>query len=252
VDEDLNDYFADLLYTCQLRNGEQVRIALLFEHKSYPEKHPHFQLLRYLLNAWQQADAQSEPLLPILPVVFYHGLSPWKTSTLTDYFGPVSDWIRPFLPEFSHLLIDLNEYDAPTIIAFENHFLALATLLMKIRRMKQFLERYAEPISQLLRFIEADQDMPFIRTAFIYIYEAGRLPLTDIVRIFEYVSTKTAMEALSTADQLRLEGRNQATFTYVRGLLALGLSADKIAQAFQLPLPEVEAIIRQIRADQAN
>jgi predicted transposase YdaD len=50
VDEKLHEYFSDIVYTCSLKAGREIKISLLFEHKSYPIKYPHLQLLRYMLN----------------------------------------------------------------------------------------------------------------------------------------------------------------------------------------------------------
>ena len=62
VEPNLDEYFADIVYTCQLNGSDRpVEIAILFEHKSYREKYPHFQLLRYLLNSWEQNLKQDQP-----------------------------------------------------------------------------------------------------------------------------------------------------------------------------------------------
>jgi len=53
VDEKLHEYFSDIVYTCSLKAGREMKISLLFEHKSYPVKYPHLQLLRYMLNIWE-------------------------------------------------------------------------------------------------------------------------------------------------------------------------------------------------------
>ena len=36
IDEKLDEYFSDIVYTCSLKEGEDIKISLLFEHKSYP------------------------------------------------------------------------------------------------------------------------------------------------------------------------------------------------------------------------
>ena len=52
IDNDLKEHFADLVYQCEFSNQSPIEIALLLEHKSYPDRHPHLQLLRYILNRW--------------------------------------------------------------------------------------------------------------------------------------------------------------------------------------------------------
>ncbi len=52
TDEQLKTYCSDVVYNCNYISKEKnkvipIKISLLFEHKSYPEKYPHFQLMRY-------------------------------------------------------------------------------------------------------------------------------------------------------------------------------------------------------------
>ena len=49
VDENLKEYFSDIVYTCPYGKKEKIKIAFLLEHKSSPPKYPHLQLLRYLM-----------------------------------------------------------------------------------------------------------------------------------------------------------------------------------------------------------
>lgn len=238
--------FADLVYTCRFSDGGQtIQVALLLEHKSYPEKHPHFQLLRYLLNAWQQAEQQKEPLLPIIPVIIYHGEARWNYAPLQSYFGLISEILQPYIPEFRYELIDLTQYSEEQIIRFQNAFLALATLLMRVRQIDRFLKYNTTTIARLLRLIEQQNDFNYLRTTFIYVYENANLPLQEIVTIFERVSSATGNVAMTTADQIRYEN----TFSHIRGLLSIGLTADKIAEAFKMSLREVEEIVQKIRSE---
>ena len=70
IDQELAPYFKDI--TCSMRYGDkQIKISLLYEHKSNPAKNIHLQLLRYILNVWgNQADNRQE-LTPVICIVFY-------------------------------------------------------------------------------------------------------------------------------------------------------------------------------------
>jgi hypothetical protein len=39
---------------------EQIKVVILFEHKSFPVPYPHIQVLRYLLKIWETNIKQSE------------------------------------------------------------------------------------------------------------------------------------------------------------------------------------------------
>ncbi len=77
VDEELRTHFSDIVYHCDYQSDDGKRIntqiSLLFEHKSRPEKYPHLQLLKYLLNVWRAQEKQKVALTPVIPIIFYHG-----------------------------------------------------------------------------------------------------------------------------------------------------------------------------------
>ena len=86
TDEKLEEHFADIVYQCNYKSNQKLRISLLFEHKSYQEKYPHFQLLRYLLNAWEQDIKEKKALTLTIPIIIYHGKNHWKYEPISQYF----------------------------------------------------------------------------------------------------------------------------------------------------------------------
>lgn len=85
IDEELKEHFSDVVYTC-FSKSKELTIALLFEHKSYPETCPYLQLLRYLLKIWETNIKQTERLQPVIPVILYHGKEVWKVRRFSGYF----------------------------------------------------------------------------------------------------------------------------------------------------------------------
>ena len=67
---------ADVIYRLQLDEAGSVYLYFIFEHKSYPDKGLHKQLLQYLLDVLEKYD----PQLPVVVVVWYHGTRPWPRS----------------------------------------------------------------------------------------------------------------------------------------------------------------------------
>ena len=54
IDTRLQEHFSDLLYKVKLRDAKtEAFIFFLFEHKSYPDKWVALQILRYLLELWE-------------------------------------------------------------------------------------------------------------------------------------------------------------------------------------------------------
>lgn len=109
VDEALRETFADLLFSVRLREGGDVYIYVLIEHKSQPERDTAFQLLRYMVRIWerQRANQPEAPLRPIIPQVVYHGVARWSAPTTFGELFSGSESLRPFWPDFRFILQDV-------------------------------------------------------------------------------------------------------------------------------------------------
>lgn len=259
VDEELSEHFADLVYDGRTIGGEPVRVALLLEHKSYVVPQPHVQLLRYVLNAWRADLQQSQPLRLLIPVIVYHGSATWTYQPLTSYFGRVPQALTHFVPEFEYLLVNLSALSEDRLLAFRNDFLGLSAFLLKHSRRQRYLEEFFEPFRQLMLAVERRQAPEFLGTIFRYVYETGDLTVTDLVFIFEKISRSTSDAVMTTAERLlqqgrqegrqegQAEGQREATLRHIRGMLRIGMNAETIAAAFELPLAEVKAYVAQLK-----
>lgn len=86
ITKDLEEYFSDLLFSVTM-NGEEGYLYFLFEHKSYEEKSISFQLLKYMIEIWEnKLNKEKTDELPIvIPLVIYHGRQKWSMArTLGD------------------------------------------------------------------------------------------------------------------------------------------------------------------------
>ena len=84
-----------------------MRIAVLPEHKSYTEPYIHFQLNRYMLTVWDTQLSEKKPVLPIIPVVVYHGRRRWQKRDMRAYFELLPETVAP--PTYLTLIM----YDRP-------------------------------------------------------------------------------------------------------------------------------------------
>lgn len=131
VDEKLRSHFSDLIYRSQTKDQTPLALALLFEHKSYPDEWVDFQVLRYLVNFWQQeldeiiaerAKAEDPRNLPkrrqtpILVLLVYHGKAEWKVSLrfarhlagLSDPNADLAKALAPYIPDFQPHFVNLT------------------------------------------------------------------------------------------------------------------------------------------------
>jgi len=69
VDKDLTEYFSDLLYKADIKDGKSAYIYILFEHKSYREPHTAFDLLRYMVRIWESVlKTESNTKFPVISI----------------------------------------------------------------------------------------------------------------------------------------------------------------------------------------
>jgi hypothetical protein len=104
-------------------------VYLLFEHKSYSDKWVAFQTLRYMVRIWEQDQRLAGALIPIVPLVVYHGRVRWSVSlqfsalfellkspeepTLQPEesdleLDKLKNALRPYLPDFHCQLVNLS------------------------------------------------------------------------------------------------------------------------------------------------
>ncbi len=152
VDDELNDHFSDLLFRAPAKSGETVLIAVLLEHKSYPEPQVALQLLRYMVRIWERASADGTPLLPVLPVVFYHGRPVWKVEEELHGLIAPPPWMTPFVPQFRYHLCDLNQLDDEQLLgAAQLRALMLTFKYIKRDELRERVRQIALLLEQISR-----------------------------------------------------------------------------------------------------
>jgi predicted transposase/invertase (TIGR01784 family) len=255
TDEELEEHLADVVYQTEYA-GQKTLVTLLFEHKSYVQKYPHLQLLQYILNVWKEERKQKKKLSVVIPIIIHHGEGTWKYKSMKSYFKGLHPSLNRFIPDFDYLLFTLDKIDDNQIANFQNLLLSMTTMLLKhshdeedeFMKLSSF---WAEKLNRL----DADKQLEFIRTVFLYIENALNLTQEDLTPIFTEVSTNVNDIAMTIADQIRIKVTDQVkletfestTFSHVKGLWEAGQKADYIANVFKLPLQKVEEIIEKIK-----
>ena len=251
VDEELAEHFADLVYQTTFADDD-VLVTLLFEHKSFTD-FPQWQLLRYMTNVEREEQKQDKKPSVVIPIIIYHGKTPWKKRSLKSYYGSPHKDLHKFIPEFDYLLFSLNSWEDHQIANFKNVFLSTAAMLLKHSRDEKetFLRLETFWIEKLKALDDAHED-DYIRTVFLYMENSLNLTTKELIIIFTKVSKQVTNIAMTAAEHSRLEERQitmeYATFNYVKGLLRKGFQADFIADTFSLPIQKVEEIIQKIKA----
>ncbi|MBW5824456.1 Rpn family recombination-promoting nuclease/putative transposase [Yersinia kristensenii] len=91
VEDDLRQYFSDVLYSVKTMEGDGY-VHVLIEHQSSPDKHMAFRLIRYAVAAMQRHLEAGHAKLPmVIPVLFYAGKRspyPYSTRWLDEFDDP--------------------------------------------------------------------------------------------------------------------------------------------------------------------
>ena len=225
-------------------------VALLLEHKSYVEPQPHLQLLRYMLNRWQEDVEHGRKLTPIVPVIIHHGSGRWNYQPLEHSLAGINNALRQYVPEFDYVLIDLSVLPDERIEAFRNGFLTISATLMKYRHRRRLMEKIvAEVISKQFSRLPEHEQRQIIEPILVYILETTRLTKQDLITIFtEATQNPVVMNGLEKLKlEGRLEGRAEVTYKTVKGALKLGMDAKTIADTFEMNIREVKKIIQAIQ-----
>jgi predicted transposase/invertase (TIGR01784 family) len=252
IDGELEEYFSDIIYQTNLANQETL-VTLLFEHKSYTVPFIHIQLLQYVINIWKQEIKDGKTVLSlVIPIVIHHGEQTWEYKSMKSYFVDLPEVLHKFIPDFDYLLFSLTDIADDRLTSFNNVILSMSAMLLKHSHDEndEFMKLtpfWLEKIKEL----DAQQQLDFIRSVFVYIQNAINLTNNEIPTIFTKVSNNTNNIAMTIADRIRAEEREVtmefATFQYIKGMLEKGFDDKLISDVFKLPLKKVQDIIQKIK-----
>ena len=151
VNEQLKEYFADLVYTCWAKTGGKVAIPLVLEHKSSPPTYPPLQIMSYQVNGWQTQINNKQKPTPIIPIIFYHGKEQWVVRPWKDYLQGMASAFEIYTPPGHYVFTDLSGIPDDKIKTFRSTFMKMVMLLMKHRNEKEY---WLNHLREIFIFVE--------------------------------------------------------------------------------------------------
>jgi predicted transposase/invertase (TIGR01784 family) len=114
--------FSDLVYTCETKTGEILRICLLIEHKSTnPGRRIYPQVSRYLIDIQDEDINQGrENFTLTIPIIFYHGKDPWNPGTIFSQYGPIPESVQEFALRYNFITVNLRNMTDEEIMGMQN------------------------------------------------------------------------------------------------------------------------------------
>ena len=130
VTSELKAYFSDLVWQCPYRDSE-INIAFLFEHKTFQPRYVHLQLLRYMLQLWEQDIREKRKYLrPVIPIIVYQGSKKWILKPMAECFPDVDKSLTKYVSNFEYELSDLPRIPEVDILKLDSKKLTLALYSM--------------------------------------------------------------------------------------------------------------------------
>lgn len=210
LDDNFRKYYSDMVYSCETKEGENVLLNFVFEHKSYLPDNPELQLLLYMaLGYAQQKRVQKEQkkkgsLTQTIPVLLYHGNADYVTRHLYEYLQSQDESLRKYVPQFEYILIDLDTYSDEQIMSMKfGFFLRSVLLLFKHKNDKEYVKRNS---GKIFIFVEEnialDQKHLYVRELFFYIIKTFKMDIQEIDEVVENVSDQSRETVMTGYDAL--------------------------------------------------
>ena len=263
LDKQLKAHFSDIVYTTSYQSKTSISLAFLFEHKSFkPSKAPiQIQLMRYILNIWEQNQKQGKSLMPVIPIVVYHGKESWEAPSLRTFFQETYQLssqspLLGFIPEFTFLFKDLGKYTDEEIRSVFS-LLSLQSALMTLKKI--FETRLAEDLKtmrpEILALMQDPEGREFYRQILLYLYYGSNTDNQKIIEVMNELSQDAGQEARSTAELLIEQGRKLERQVVLKSTIASfiksgDLSLNRIAEILEVPLSFVQNMAQGLQNTQ--
>lgn len=258
IDPELQPHFSDLLYEVKLVDQASAYIYLLFEHKSYAEPLIAFQLLRYMTRIWEQALKEKQALVPIVPLVLYHGRSRWSISPHFRDLFELPDVLRPYLPDYRYEVYDLSQYDEAEIKG--EIILQVVLRLLKYILRSEINERLSDTLALLLKLSEQETALQYLQTFLRYVSQGApqlteaslQAAVSNLFRegealmptLVEQWMERGEAKGLQKGKAIGREEGREATIKILRRFLAMSFNLDLDHFDADLARLDLEAIIK--------
>ncbi len=264
LNRQLKSRFSDIVYSTTYRAKAPLKLAFLWEHKSFkPDKIPiQGQLLQYIQLIWEQNQKQDKALMPVIPIVVYHGSEAWEAQSLRSYFQesyqlPSESPLLAYLPDFEYLFTDLGKYtDEETRAIFSVLSLQSALITLKMIFDSNLPQAISRMRQEIIALIQDERGRDFYEQILLYLYYSSQTDKLKIIEVMENISQAAGQTARSTAEMLILQGRQEGKKEglkegfqeSLKKLILSGLlSLEQIAEVYELPLEYIQSIAKGLK-----
>lgn len=252
LSKQLQKTMSDIVYSCEKTSGDSIRICLLIEHKSHPDKFTPVQIGGYIISGLQKQIENKEKLSVIIPILFYHGKEKWKYQTLISLFKNLDPEWKKFVPDFDYIYNNLGEISDESVERINNKFLVASLLALKHSFQANWLEKNVLKILVLTEEASENLQESFV----VYLFSNSKLEEYRIIELLEPLPSHLKTKIMSTLDVFvkkgRLEGRREGAeetqIKIISNLIKTSLMSDsQIASAADVSIDFVQKIRAELR-----
>ncbi len=244
LDEHLQAYYSDVLYSLQTSSGKGYVYALI-EHQSSPDKNMAFRLMYYAIKVMKHhLDSGKKQLPLVVPLLFYHGkVSPYPYSMNWFDCFQKSDFAKQLYTQ-PFPLIDVTVIPDKEIMKHKR--IALLELVQKHIHIRDIMELVKPLVTLLLNGYTTEKQLKSLMT---YLIQQGETKsVTTLLDTLANQVPEHEGTIMTIAEQLRQEGHQkgrqegerQGRQKVAQKMLASGLSLEVICEMTGLTESELE------------
>lgn len=254
VSQELAETFSDVLYRVQSET-HHMYIAFLFEHKSAPDKFASLQVGKYIYDLWEEHLREKDKVPIVVPIVFYHGLSPWNYATnmrdlIPDYIS-LPKYYRERIPAITHDLIDMRTQDDEFIELYEPLTrLTITSFKYVFYTVDELIEAFLKAYHYANQFISEEDLDYYIHALLLYFTSANREftehKLQGKIKELDGKG-ETIMTILDRREKKGIEkGTYDTKIETAYRLLRMDMDVQDVVKVTDLPVEQVKNIKREI------
>ncbi len=207
-----------------------------------------FRMLQYMVKVWEYTCVKhkTKRLLPVLPLVMSQCTWPYSPSLLAmlDVSEADRQTLKPWIPDFSHMLLDLSAVDTEQIQGTVYGKIALH--LLKSSQRGRIVDAYqrVEPLVKSL--LQQENALGFIETLLRYSAQVAENPstLNELRELVVHTLDEAAGDTLMTiAEQIE----QQVAEKYERQLAQIAKEKERATQEKERATQEKEVLLKQLR-----
>ncbi len=246
--KDMKEYFSDLILELEVKGSkeEKLKLSLLFEHKSVPDKYVLIQVGHYLFSHLFKQIRQKKTLELVIPLIYYQGKQKWDVPNLLELYKNYPQSVLEYVPRLKHIFIALNEISDEQISTIRNSMLAASITAQKL------LENPISAVRDFNRILSVfptdEKYTNFLNLIVVYIFEITNISEKELANVFENIPAPIKNKVMTTYDRLiqkgKIEGKLEGKIEMTLTLFDDGIGITQLAKAANISEKEVIKILK--------